>query len=183
MELIGAITQNQHQLWNLSVSGQDTTHFDDAIHFNNKTNGVTAHQQQDWTTQVMSTNITDVTETSSAPAVNLLRDVFIVATAILFIVGLSGNSLTVCVMTTRGFWSKPYSRFVVALAVSDACVNCMVPFNKNSVRQLLHFDVRSLTNHSCRFFYWAWRMAKITSSWMIVSITIERYTHKYFLTL
>ena len=118
----------------------------------------------------------DQTEVTNA-ALHAFRYFSAVVTAILLAVGLCGNMLTICAMTSREYWSKPYSRFVVALAVSDACVMAMVPFNKTIVRQLLQYDVRSFSDHSCRFFYWAFRMAKITSSWMIVAITSERYNY------
>ena len=72
----------------------------------------------------------DQTEVTNA-ALHAFRYFSAVVTAILLAVGLCGNVLTICAMTSREYWSKPYSRFVVALAVSDACVMAMVPFNKN----------------------------------------------------
>ena len=49
-----------------------------------------------------------------------------------------------------------------------------------SSRQLLGVDIRSFTDAGCKTFYWSWRMAKMTSSWLVVFICIERYVRTTF---
>ena len=79
---------------------------------------------------------------------------------------------------TFGQYSIRY--IIIALAFPDNLVICMSLFNKRFILEMLRYDVRSLSNFSCKIYYWFWRMAKATSSWNIILISIERFTALWF---
>ena len=72
------------------------------------------------------------------------------------------------------------SRILIALAVSDTLLIVLLPFNKLFVRQLLGVDIRALSDTGCKMFFWAFRTAKMTSSWLVVLISIERFIATWF---
>lgn len=97
---------------------------------------------------------------------------------LLFVIGIGGNVVTIMIMCTQYFRKLPVSEILIALALSDTAVNMMLPFNRTFVRRLLGIDVRSLSEGGCRLFYWSYRVAKTTASWMIVLVSTERLVTK-----
>ena len=89
--------------------------------------------------------------------------------------GVVGNALTIRIMLTKGFRTMPVSKVLIALSVSDLIVNILFPFNKPFVRQIMDTDIRAVSNAGCKFFFWAYRNFKFTSSWMVVLISTERF--------
>ncbi|KAK2140932.1 hypothetical protein LSH36_1201g00044 [Paralvinella palmiformis] len=91
------------------------------------------------------------------------------------LVGLFGNTMTVIVMRHSLFRATSIAIILVALSLSDSALLLMVPFNKLFVQKYLGFDVRALHWFGCKAFFWFWRTAKMTSSWFIVLISLERF--------
>ena len=94
----------------------------------------------------------------------------------LLLVGITGNICTILVMRSKRFRGMVVSEILVALATSDAVVNVLLPHNRLFVRRILGVDIRSLNEVTCKMFFWAFRVSKITSSWLVVCIASERYS-------
>jgi hypothetical protein len=99
---------------------------------------------------------------------------------LLLIVGLFGNIASIVVMTRKEFRNMTMSIIIVALALSDTLLIIMQPHNKPYVHQFITTDLRSYNIISCKTFYWFFRTAKMTSSWLIVLISMERLVAVWF---
>jgi hypothetical protein len=117
-------------------------------------------------------NGSSIPASSSSSPVDYAGYVFV---PLLFVLGIVGNSLTVIIMMTREFRGMPVSKLLIALSVSDTLVNLLFPFNKPFMRVLMGSDVRALSSAGCKLYFWAYRHAKTTSSWMVVLISCERF--------
>ncbi|KAK2141532.1 hypothetical protein LSH36_1086g00017 [Paralvinella palmiformis] len=91
------------------------------------------------------------------------------------LVGLFGNTMTIIAMGHSLFRVTPIAIILVALSLSDSALLLMVPFDKLFVQKYLGFDVRVLHWFGCKTFFWFWRTAKMTSSWFVVLISLERF--------
>ena len=96
------------------------------------------------------------------------------------ILGLFGNFMTIVVMNGKNFRSMTSSLILTAVSISDTALIIMLPFNKKFVLANLPSDPRSVSLMSCKLFFWFWRTAKMTSSWLIVLISIERFAAVWF---
>ena len=94
---------------------------------------------------------------------------------LILVIGLLGNIVTISVMQRKSFEKHLFRYMITALAVSDSVLVALAPFNKSFVIEWLGFDFRSHSNMTCKVFYWFWRNAKMTSSWFIVLVSIERF--------
>lgn len=88
--------------------------------------------------------------------------------------GLFGNSMTLAVTCYKGFRNMPSSLILRALAISDTTLILMLPFNKKFVTKLLQMDIRALSGPTCKLFFWAWKTSKMTSSWLVLLLALER---------
>lgn len=104
----------------------------------------------------------------------------IIITLLLFLVGVTGNLLTVMVMCTKYFRRMAISVTLTALALSDLIFSLMFPLNKLFIRDWFGTDVRSLSSAGCKVFFWVFRMSKMTSSWFVVLISLERFIATVF---
>ncbi|CAC5418763.1 unnamed protein product [Mytilus coruscus] len=96
------------------------------------------------------------------------------------VVGVFGNLITIFIMNSKAF-SKMGSRFfLIALAVSDATLLLAQPFNKMFVYELFGRDLRALSEVGCKLFFWFFRTGKMTSSWFVVYLCLERFTAVLF---
>ena len=91
------------------------------------------------------------------------------------VLGLFGNLMTINVMNKKHFRHLTSSLILTSPSVSDTVLIIMLPFNKTFFLAVLPVDPRSLSSVSCKTFYWFWRTAKITSSWLVVLISLERF--------
>lgn len=92
------------------------------------------------------------------------------------IAGVCGNLITILVINTKSF-SKMGSRyFLVALATSDIALLLTQPFNKMFVIKHFGQDYRALSAIGCKIFFWFFRTGKMTSSWFVVYLCLERFT-------
>ena len=98
-----------------------------------------------------------------------------VITPCMLLCGLFGNTMTMMIMHYEEFRVMPSSLILRALAVSDTSVILMWSFNKQFMIDLLGLDVRALSTASCKIFFWFWKTSKMTSSWFIVLISMERF--------
>ena len=103
-----------------------------------------------------------------------------VTVPVLLVIGLFGNFMSIVFMTRQEFSKMPMRIIIIALAISDTIVIIMHPHNKPYVRSFLGADVRSYNVTSCKVFYWFFRTAKMTSSWLIVLISMERFVAVWF---
>ena len=99
---------------------------------------------------------------------------------VLLAVGLFGNGMSIVVMTRKEFRKMTMTIILIALAFSDSLLIIMQPNNKPYVRRFLGTDLRSYGIISCKIFYWFFRTAKMTSSWLIVLIASERLVAVWF---
>ncbi|XP_063429698.1 neuromedin-U receptor 2-like [Mytilus trossulus] len=96
------------------------------------------------------------------------------------VVGVFGNLITIFIMNSKAF-SKMGSRyFLAALAVSDVTLLLAQPFNKMFVLELFGRDLRALSAVGCKLFFWFFRTGKMTSSWFVVYLCLERFTAVLF---
>ena len=103
-----------------------------------------------------------------------------VTVPVLLVIGLLGNLMSIVVLTRREFSNMTMRIIIIALAISDTILIIMHPHNKPYVRSFLGADVRSHDLTSCKVFYWFFRTAKMTSSWLIVLISMERFVAVWF---
>ncbi|XP_061164285.1 adenosine receptor A3-like [Saccostrea echinata] len=124
-------------------------------------------------------NVTEEMNTSvvSDTYVSLLEDVsrylWVIFSPILFIVGVTGNVLTIGVLRQMKFHKKPPFFFLFVLALSDITVLC-VGLSRYWIRETFSSDIRALTNFGCKFnlffIYWSMQL----SSWILVCVVLER---------
>ncbi|KAH3840969.1 hypothetical protein DPMN_114427 [Dreissena polymorpha] len=96
-------------------------------------------------------------------------------TVTFMLMGLLGNILTMLVMVSKEF-AKMQIRFVlVALAISDLTFIVTHVFNKSFMVKLTGRDIRALSVEGCKMFYLVYRTMKMTSSWLVVMVCMERF--------
>ncbi|KAK3092832.1 hypothetical protein FSP39_007720 [Pinctada imbricata] len=99
-------------------------------------------------------------------------------TVLLF--GISGNILTVIIMSSSKFKHLTSRIFLIALAISDTILLVTQPFNKMFVMKLLGRDIRALSQIGCKIFFLFFRTGKMTSSWFVVFLCLERFVAVWF---
>ena len=93
----------------------------------------------------------------------------------LLVFGITGNLLTILTVSQSQF-QQMTSRFILfALAVSDSLLLLTNPFNQQFMRELWGRDVRTLSSEGCKLFFVIYRVGKMSSSWFIVLVAIERF--------
>ncbi|XP_067665030.1 galanin-like G-protein coupled receptor npr-9 [Haliotis asinina] len=97
-----------------------------------------------------------------------------------FILSVCGNSLTIAVMLGKKFRSMTSSLILIAMALSDTCFSCIIPFNKMFFRVWVGYDVRALSPEGCAFFFIMHKSSKMSSSWFIVFVCFERFVAVLF---
>lgn len=93
----------------------------------------------------------------------------------LVVVGLVGNLFSFLTVSRHQFRKLTTRRILCVLAVSDSLLLCTNPFNQNFMLDLWGQDVRALSTFGCKLFFVLYRLGKISASWFIVLITIERF--------
>jgi hypothetical protein len=93
----------------------------------------------------------------------------------LFVLGIVGNILTILTVSQVQF-QQMTSRFILlALAASDSLLLLTNPFNQQFMPAILGLDVRTLSSEGCKLFFVMYRVGKMSSSWFIVLVDIERF--------
>ena len=122
------------------------------------------------------TQLVNNTESSPLPtSYDVWAYIGFVTVPLLFVVGIVGNIFTVIIMRDEEFKKNVTSYILIALALSDLIVNLMYPFNKQFVRTLIGRDILALSTFGCHFFFSLWRTVKMSTSWLVVLISVERF--------
>ena len=103
-----------------------------------------------------------------------------VVTPTILLVGLFGNTMTVLTLSSKAFSNLTLRFILIAISLSDTTLIVLQPFNKLFVRELIGYDARALSAGGCKFFFWLFRTAKMTSSWFIVILCFERFVAVVF---
>ncbi|KAK6184032.1 hypothetical protein SNE40_006578 [Patella caerulea] len=83
-------------------------------------------------------------------------------------------------MLSPQFRKMSISVILVALAFSDNILILMLPFNKGFVRKILGVDIRALSSAGCKLFFFMFRSSKMTSSWFVVFLCLEKFVAVWF---
>ncbi|XP_060572255.1 kappa-type opioid receptor-like [Ruditapes philippinarum] len=139
--------------------------------------------ESETTLQNVTTTMDDVKPTKNSPMSSIdwegekkaMYNIEIILHCIFLVVGLVGNSLTIAVLIYKK-WKNIASRHIlIALAVSDTAMICSHTFNQDFLQDLFKLDVRAFSDIGCKIFYIFYRTSKMTSSWFIVFLCIERF--------
>ena len=133
-----------------------------------------------FTTQEVTTTGTAHAEQDKNPVLVILDYINYGLLPFLLLLGLTGNTLTLLVMNTKKFANQTSRLFLTALSISDTTLLLAQPFNKAFVIQLFGVDLRALSDVGCKIFFVAFRTAKMTSSWFLVFLCLERFIAVWF---
>lgn len=93
---------------------------------------------------------------------------------------ITGNIINIFVMLSSSLKRASSTYILIALAVSDSTFILLWPFNKSFIRQLFATDVRSLSDASCKTFFFVFKTVKMSSAWFVTLISIERFIAIWF---
>ena len=99
---------------------------------------------------------------------------------LLVVVGCFGNTFTVIVMRSERFQHSSTGVYLTALALSDMTFILTFPFAKSAAIQMFKRDLRAISVTGCRLYFFVFRGTKISSSWYVVLIGIERFLVVWF---
>ncbi|WAQ98201.1 TRFR-like protein [Mya arenaria] len=98
---------------------------------------------------------------------------------ILFCAGLLGNALTVRVLTRLGTARQPTLTFLLFLAITDSVV-LLTGLPRYWILYTFDYDIRLISNASCKFYYFFIYSSMQFSSWILVGVSVERVVKTYF---
>lgn len=117
----------------------------------------------------------DVDEQYIAKLMETLITIEYIVCPTLVVIGLVGNTLTILTVSHSQF-RRVATRYVLcALAISDSLLLCTNPFNQSFMMNIWDRDVRALSEAGCKFFFVMYRTGKLSASWCIVLIAVERF--------
>lgn len=122
-------------------------------------------------------NLTHSVSTSGSHLIDYINYIFLPATVV---IGVSGNLITIVIMKSRHFSLKPSSYLLICLAISDTVLLLMQPFNKAFFIDIIGQDVRAINDVICKLYFVIRRTSKVTSSWFVVGLCIERFIAVWF---
>ncbi|XP_069117061.1 growth hormone secretagogue receptor type 1-like [Argopecten irradians] len=96
------------------------------------------------------------------------------------LLGLTGNCLTVIIMTGRRYAHLTSRLLLIALAVSDSVLLLTQPLNKIFVIELTGIDLRAFSDVGCKIYFVLFKTGKMTSSWFVVLLCFERFVAVWF---
>ncbi|XP_062579715.1 thyrotropin-releasing hormone receptor-like [Saccostrea cucullata] len=96
------------------------------------------------------------------------------------VLGLVGNCLSIIIMIRPKFKNITSSMILMALSVSDSVLLLTQPFNKRFIIQLIGTDLRALSDIGCKIFFVIFKTSKMTSSWLVVAMCVERFIAVWF---
>jgi len=103
-----------------------------------------------------------------------------ISVPLLLVIGICGNTMTIIVMRNAQFRSTTFSLILKVLALSDMLLIVLLPFNKVFVRRLLGADIRAISSTACKIYFFFFRSSKMTSSWFVVFLALERFLAVWF---
>ena len=119
---------------------------------------------------------TDVTTTALDDSdVSIYRTIAYVTVPLLLVVGLVGNSVSVCVMLQPAFRKHNIRYFIAAMAVCDNFNLVILLFKMRFFVAWLPTDHRDSSDVLCKTFFFFAHFFKLTSGFCISFIAIERF--------
>ena len=103
-----------------------------------------------------------------------------IAVPIITIIGILGKSMSIIIINQKNFRKQSISLILTCLAISDSMVLLLFVFNKKFMMEFLDRDAREISQEGCVIFFWIFRTSKMTSSWFVVLISIERFIAVWF---
>ena len=103
-----------------------------------------------------------------------------IAVPIITIIGILGNSMSIIIINQKYFRKQSISLILTCLAISDSIVLLLFVFNKKFMMEFLDTDARAISQEGCVIFFWIFRTSKMTSSWFVVLISVERFIAIWF---
>ena len=97
-----------------------------------------------------------------------------IAIPLCLLAGLFGNLVTIVLMNTKKFFRMASRYFLIALAISDISVLLTQPFKNMTVIHYFGSDPRALSEVGCKLYFWLHKTGKMTSSWLVVCLCLER---------
>ena len=92
----------------------------------------------------------------------------------MIILGIVGNIVSFITWRTGNYCKNcPGATYLTALAFSDTCVLCTAGM-KYAIQLLFAINLWDLNEVSCRVFHTTWHFFFLISTWIVVSLTIER---------
>lgn len=107
--------------------------------------------------------------------INTTNQIQYFACPTLVVLGLLGNVCTILTVSQSQFRHMTSRHILCSLAVSDSLLLCTNPFNQHFMKDLWHQDVRALSTFGCKLFFAMYRVGKISASWFIVLVAVERF--------
>ena len=95
-------------------------------------------------------------------------------------IGILGNSMSIIIINQKYFRKQSISLILSCVAISDSMVLLLFVFNKKFMMEFLDRDARAISQEGCVIFFWIFRTSKMTSSWFVVLISIERFIAVWF---
>ncbi|XP_045173287.2 neuromedin-U receptor 2-like [Mercenaria mercenaria] len=93
----------------------------------------------------------------------------------LLVFGILGNLSTILTVSHVQFHQMTSKFILYALAISDSLLLLTNPFNQHFMQEIWGRDVRALSSGGCKLFFVMYRTGKISSSWFIVLVAVERF--------
>ena len=130
---------------------------------------------------VITTNSTSATPAPGGPAsVSWTIVTSYILVPLLVVMGCFGNTFTIIVMRSKRFQHSSTGVYLTALALSDLAFLITFPFIKGAFIELFGGDIRTLSVTGCRLYFFVYRGTKISSSWYVVLVGIERFLVVWF---
>ena len=109
-----------------------------------------------------------------------LNQVQLIVTPTLMLLGITGNLMIIITVSGQHFVQLSTKYTLKALAVSDSILLLTNVFNQHFTRSVFGCDVRALSRFSCKLFFVAYRVGKMSASWFIVLVAVERFVAVLF---
>ena len=130
---------------------------------------------------VITTNSTSATPAPGGPtSVSWTTVTSYILVPLLVVMGCFGNTFTIIVMRSKRFQHSSTGVYLTALALSDLAFLLTFPFIKGAFIELFGGDIRTLSVTGCRMYFLVYRGTKISSSWYVVLVGIERFLVVWF---
>lgn len=133
---------------------------------------IVSNDTHNFTTSRDNQDSTELTEALQLQA--RINDIQVFLCPILLVVGIFGNTFIALTVSHPQFRDMTIRYFLLALALSDSLAILTNPFNQNFMKTIGERDPRALSNFGCKLFFVVYRTGKLTASWFIVGIAVER---------
>ncbi|XP_061164590.1 C-C chemokine receptor type 1-like [Saccostrea echinata] len=100
--------------------------------------------------------------------------IWIIISPVIFVFGLTGGFLIILVLIRIKFQRSPLMFFIFILTVTDMTILC-VGLVRIWILETWNFDIRSLSEASCRLLHFLIYFLMQYSSWILVFATLERF--------